>query len=136
MCDYSLESAARRDAAVGDQLKTARIGVHGTIGLVSRHDPETAVCLLPGARLVVSGIPAGLQQQWGVGEAAIATSQSAIAPAPIRDRWGSTMTVSPLMAPPTGWCCSRIFHWKSKFPWRRFPASQMTFPPPPNLNSR
>ena len=75
MCDYSLESAARRDAAVGDQLKTARIGVHGTIGLVSRNDPSTAVCLLSGARLVVSGIPAGLQQQWGVGEVAIATFQ-------------------------------------------------------------
>jgi hypothetical protein len=75
MCDYSLESAARRDAAVGDQLKTAKIGVHGTIGLVSRNNPATAVCLLPGARLVVSGIPAGLQQQWGVGEAAIATFQ-------------------------------------------------------------
>lgn len=75
MCDYSLESAARRDAAVGDQLKTARIGVHGTIGLVSRNDPATAVCLLPGARLVVSGIPAGFQQQWGVGEVAIATFQ-------------------------------------------------------------
>jgi len=73
MCDYSLESAARRDAAVGDQLKTARIGVHGTIGLVSRNDPATAVCLLPGARLVVSGIPAGLQQRWGVGEVAIAS---------------------------------------------------------------
>jgi hypothetical protein len=75
MCDYSLESAARRDAAVGDQLRTARIGVHGTIGLVSRNDPATAVCLLPGARLVVSGIPASMQQQWGVGEVAIATFQ-------------------------------------------------------------
>lgn len=75
MCDYSLESAARRDAAVGDQLKTARIGAHGTIGLVSRDDPATAVCLMPGARLVVSGIPAALQQQWGVGDAAIATFQ-------------------------------------------------------------
>lgn len=73
MCDYSLESAARRDAAVGDQLKTARIGVHGTIGLVSRNDSATAVCLIPGARLVVSGIPASLQQHWGVGEVAIAT---------------------------------------------------------------
>jgi len=73
MCDYSLESAARRDAAVGDQLKTARIGVHGTIGLVSNNDTSTAVCLMPGARLVVSGIPAGLQQLWGVGEVAIAT---------------------------------------------------------------
>ena len=82
MCDYSLESAARRDAAVGDQLKTAGIGVHGTIGLVSRHDPETAVCLLPGARLVVSGIPVGLQQQWRVSEAAIATFQK-------RDRAGA-----------------------------------------------
>jgi hypothetical protein len=75
MCDYSLESAARRDAAVGDQLKTARIGVHGTVGLVSHDDPATAVCLMPGARLVVSGIPAGLRQQWGVNEVAIATFQ-------------------------------------------------------------
>lgn len=73
MCDYSLESTARRDAAVGDQLKTAKIGVHGTVGLVSHDNPATAVCLMPGARLVVSGIPASLQQQWGVGEVAIAT---------------------------------------------------------------
>jgi hypothetical protein len=73
MCDYSLETAARRDAAIGDQLKTTKIGVHGTTGLASSQDSGTAVCLRPGARLIVSGIPESYQQRWGVGEVAIAT---------------------------------------------------------------
>lgn len=73
MCDYSLESAARRDAAAGDQLTTARLGLHGTIGLTASNDPSTAVCLKPGTRLIISAIPAELQQRWGVGEVATAT---------------------------------------------------------------
>jgi len=73
MCDYSLESAARRDAKAGDQLKTARIGVHATIGLIAADDASTAVCLLPGTRLIVSTIPAEFQQRWGIGEVATAT---------------------------------------------------------------
>lgn len=73
MCDYSLESVARRDAVAGDQLKTARIGVHATVGLVAADDPATAVCLTPGTKLIVSAIPADLQQRWGVREVATAT---------------------------------------------------------------
>lgn len=75
MCDYSLESLARRDAKIGDQLRTARIGTHGTVGLVAPDQTETAVCLCPGTRLIVSGIPASLQKAWQVGEVAIATFQ-------------------------------------------------------------
>jgi hypothetical protein len=73
MCDYSLESLARRDAKIGDQLKTAKIGTHGTVGLVAPDSAETAVCLRPGTRLIVSGIPASLQKAWRVGEVAVAT---------------------------------------------------------------
>ena len=73
MCDYSLESFARRDAKPADQLRTARLGVHGSVGLVASEEPKTAVCLRPGTRLIVSGIPANLQRAWGVGEVVIAT---------------------------------------------------------------
>src|SRR5690348_909329 len=60
MCDYSLESTARRDAVAGDQLKTARIGMHATVGLIARDEPDTAVCLVPGTRLILSAIPRDL----------------------------------------------------------------------------
>jgi hypothetical protein len=73
MCDYSLESFARRDAQVRDQLTTAKIGGYGSVGLVASDAPQTAVCLCPGTRLIVSAIPAHLQRAWGVGEVAIAT---------------------------------------------------------------
>lgn len=73
MCDYSLESLARRDAKIGDQLRTAKIGTHGTVGLVAPDSAETAICMRPGSRLIVSGIPASLQKAWQVGEVAIAT---------------------------------------------------------------
>ncbi len=75
MCDYSLESFARRDARTGDQLMTAKIGGYGSVGLVAADAPETAVCLCPDTRLIVSGIPALLQKSWNVGEVAIATFQ-------------------------------------------------------------
>ncbi len=73
MCDYSLESVARRDAIAGDQLKTARIGIHATVGLIAPNDPSMAVCLKPGTRLIVSAIPSDLQRRWGVGEVVAGT---------------------------------------------------------------
>src|SRR5215471_17734059 len=73
MCDYSLESFARRDAKSGDQLRTEKIGGYGSLGLVAPDAPQVAVCLRPGTRLIVSGIPAILQRAWRVGEVAIAT---------------------------------------------------------------
>ena len=73
MCDYSLESTARRDAVAGDQLKTARIGMHATVGLIAPDEPNTAVCLVPGTRLILSPIPRELQLRWGVGEVAVGT---------------------------------------------------------------
>src|ERR1700724_2449065 len=73
MCDYSLESFARRDAQTGDQLRTEKIGGYGSVGLVAPGAPQIAVCLCPGTRLIVSGIPARLQKAWNVGEVTIAT---------------------------------------------------------------
>ena len=73
MCDYSLESFARRDARTGDQLRTEKIGGYGSVGLVTPAAPDVAVCLCPGTRLIVSGIPPILQKAWNVGEVAIAT---------------------------------------------------------------
>lgn len=73
MCDYSLESFARRDAKSGDQLRTEKIGGYGSVGLVAPDAPRTAVCLRPGTKLIVSGIPALLQKAWNVGAAVIAT---------------------------------------------------------------
>lgn len=73
MCDYSLESFARRDAKSGDQLRAEKIGGYGSIGLVAPDAAKTAVCLCPGTRLIVSGVPALLQKAWGVREVAIAT---------------------------------------------------------------
>ena len=73
MCDYSLESFARRDAKTGDQLKTEKIDGYGSVGLVAPDAPQIAVCLAPGTRLIVSGIPASLQKAWHVGQVAIAT---------------------------------------------------------------
>src|SRR5215469_5051266 len=73
MCDYSLESFARRDAKTGDQLRTEKIGGYGSVGLVALDAPQVAVCLRPGTRLIVSGIPARLQKAWNVGEVSIAT---------------------------------------------------------------
>jgi hypothetical protein len=73
MCDYSLESFARRDAKSGDQLRTEKIGGYGSVGLVAPDEPKTAVCLRPGTRLIVSGIPALLQKAWNVGAVVVAT---------------------------------------------------------------
>lgn len=73
MCDYSLESFARRDAKAGDQLRTERIGGYGSVGLVAPDAPQVAVCLRPGTRLIVSGIPDALQKSWNIAEVSIAT---------------------------------------------------------------
>jgi hypothetical protein len=72
MCDWSAESVARRDAQVGDELVTRRIGAH-TTGLGSPKDIYTAVCVKPGTKLIFSGIPKEKQSEWGVGEVATAT---------------------------------------------------------------
>jgi hypothetical protein len=73
MCDYSLESFARRDAKSGDRLKTDKIGRDGSVGLVAPDAPQTAVCLRPGTKLVISGIPALLQKAWNIEAVAVAT---------------------------------------------------------------
>lgn len=62
MCDYSFEGLESRDAQVGDQLVTARLGEFDCIGLVSPNQPDVAVCMLPGSCLkVTGGVSAALQ---------------------------------------------------------------------------
>jgi len=73
MCDYSLESFARRDAKSGDQLRTEKIGSYRSVGLVAPDAPQTAVCLRPGTKLIVSGIPVLLQKAWNVEAVVVAT---------------------------------------------------------------
>jgi hypothetical protein len=50
MCDYSLQHAKSRPAAVGDKLTVKSFGM-GTFGFACQHDPAIAVCVLPGTEL-------------------------------------------------------------------------------------
>jgi hypothetical protein len=51
MCDYSLESVASRQAAVGDRLVTTNFLGTPTHGFAAVGEPNVAVCLLPGTEL-------------------------------------------------------------------------------------
>lgn len=52
MCDYSAESAKRRDARQGDKLVSNTISTMGhTRGFTAAEDPSMAVCLIPGTGL-------------------------------------------------------------------------------------
>jgi hypothetical protein len=75
MCDYSLTGIPSRLAVEGEQLVVHRFPT-GSLGL-SSPCPSTsrwwfanqtpAVCMPPGARLLLPDIPKDLQQQFGVG---------------------------------------------------------------------
>lgn len=51
MCDYSLHLVASRPAAIGDTLIASDFSRSITRGFAADHDPDTAVCLLPGTEL-------------------------------------------------------------------------------------
>ena len=51
MCDYSLQSLASRPARVGDKLVSTSFPDAITRGFASSHDPNVAVCLLPGTEV-------------------------------------------------------------------------------------
>jgi hypothetical protein len=74
MCDYSLAQISNRLAVTGDQLSVHRFP-SGSIGLRTCHrrlreflfpSMVTAVCIPPGARILLEAIPAHLQHQLGV----------------------------------------------------------------------
>jgi hypothetical protein len=96
MCDYSLMAVPNRLAQQGEELVTHRFAT-GSLGMASPADIQAAiaprnpgrlnlwhkiraffdptaapavcaVCVPPGARLLVCDIPARLQDQWGTGE--------------------------------------------------------------------
>jgi hypothetical protein len=75
MCDYSLAGLPSRLAVEGEQLVVHRFPT-GTLGLASpcpslsrwlSAKQTPAVCVPPGARLLLRDIPKDLQQQFGVG---------------------------------------------------------------------
>jgi len=51
MCDYSLHAVATRPAKAGETLITTTFRGTSTKGFASEHEPEVAVCLLPGTEL-------------------------------------------------------------------------------------
>lgn len=74
MCDYSLAGVHTRLAATGDQLTVHRFP-SGSLGMVSVRrrlreilfpSMAVAVCIPPGARLLLQNIPPALQHQLGV----------------------------------------------------------------------
>ncbi len=74
MCDYSAEGVKNRKARVGDKLMASMLTEH-TLGLVSPDQPDEAVCLDCGTRLIISNIPPNRQNDWRVGPTAPATFQ-------------------------------------------------------------
>src|SRR5579872_4877848 len=77
MCDYSLAGLPSRLAVEGEHLVVHRFPT-GTLGLASpcpslsrwwSAKQTPAVCVPPGARLLLRDIPKNLQQQFGVGGA-------------------------------------------------------------------
>jgi hypothetical protein len=74
MCDYSLAGVHTRLAAAGDQMMVYRFP-SGSLGMVSARrrlreilfpSLAVAVCIPPGARLLLERIPTALQHQVGV----------------------------------------------------------------------
>jgi hypothetical protein len=73
MCDYSLAHFPNRLAVEGEQLVVRRFDTL-TMGLAPAgrswtevlFSPCLAVCVPPGARLLMRDIPKDLQQRWGV----------------------------------------------------------------------
>src|SRR5262250_229738 len=75
MCDYSLAGMPNRLAVEGEELVVHRFAT-GSIGLSSPCPSQsrwwfprqtTAVCIPPGARLRLHGIPKGSRRRWHVG---------------------------------------------------------------------
>jgi hypothetical protein len=73
MCDYSLAHFPNRLAVEGEQLQVYRFS-SGSLGLIAQRPNfnemlcPTAVCVPPGARLLLNDIPDSLQQSLGVAE--------------------------------------------------------------------
>lgn len=65
MCDYSLFGIRNRLASEGENLTVHRFRT-GSVGLASVSDPATAICIPPGAQLMVQDIPERLQARLGV----------------------------------------------------------------------
>jgi hypothetical protein len=94
MCDYSLAGLPSRLAVEGEQLVVHRFPT-GTLGLASpcpslsqwwSAKQTPAVCIPPGARLLLRNIPKDLQQQFGVrGTEEVAFVQLSATPYQFRD---------------------------------------------------
>ena len=94
MCDYSLAEIPSRLAVEGEQLvvhqfPTGSLGLASACPSVSRWwsaKQTPAVCVPPGARLLLRDIPSDLQQQFGVrGTEEVAFVQLSATPYQFRD---------------------------------------------------
>lgn len=65
MCDYSLEAYRTRPAREGERYVTTRFG-SGSIGLAAPGDATTPVCVACDTALRLEGIPAELQERYGL----------------------------------------------------------------------
>jgi hypothetical protein len=67
MCDYSLHAYENRPARAGEALRLTKFKTGGgSIGMMDPSAPDVAVCVLPGTKAVLSGIPIGIQKEHGV----------------------------------------------------------------------
>lgn len=65
MCDYSLMHVPNRLAVEGEKLVTTRFGM--VIGLASKSNLRCAVCIPPGASLLLQNIPKDIRRTNKVG---------------------------------------------------------------------
>jgi len=65
MCDYSLANEKSRIAIEGEELITRRFRSN-SIGLVSSNDRERAVCIPPGAALLIENVPVQVCKHFAV----------------------------------------------------------------------
>ncbi len=74
MCDGSLFAIATREAKIGDALEVRRFGEYrvSAFSVVGSTD-ECATCLRQGHKVRLMGLPANIQEEFGVGAIADAT---------------------------------------------------------------
>lgn len=72
MCDYSLAHLKNRHAQRGEELVTMTTS-NDSVGLCSPRDRNVAVCLPPGATLLVENIPVPVRMQLGVSQTEFGT---------------------------------------------------------------
>jgi hypothetical protein len=65
MCDYSNEQLKNRPAVVGEKLSAHRFST-GSVGMIGQNPTkgEVAVCLIPGMKGTIAGIPRQIRHEY------------------------------------------------------------------------